>query len=794
MSSRGRPRNFLGTVLIEETQRVARVNRTRCKKHPVWLQYFTTEGPDGDLFELPLSEVDELATRWKALGESFVGRQVVVPWELLVKLDVRASRQARDQQDPISMHGIVKAFDFECRSKDWYGPFNIELDDADDDVWLDYHELLNVLVHDDRQGSVPAGPDSAAAADEDKEEGTASGAAPPAPAGQGASAGAAPPAPAGRGHSAGVRDDVNNHPGRYESAQFAPGPYGGGFSAPYGGGYYGGLYYGLHPGYPLPPHLGQPGPYYPGYPLPPHLGQPGPYYPGYPLPPQPGVFYGHPGPYHPAAFQQPGPYHPAAFQQPGPELRGESDVQDVEDVEEGRGVSQKSKEATQEDENKIRELFDHLQRIVESSSSMPSQSCHVQVRKLHAKMGNRAVCAWKGIYDHAEDHVPLMHEPTKPRAKRRQLEVAASSVGEVSPAASTLRTLDLSLHPTSVESTLTADARQAEKTMSKSKKAAEDDEGEEDEEDVGKSKAARGYTKNLFLPWEALLEIRRQATTTRDAGGLVSQYHVCRICNQNMGCCMPSAGVHACLSCLAHTYNKSTPGFCRGCCERYRLHEVERDYSKSFVCTLMKPLQYKLHPYSVKITGEFRTLGSNPDATREKRVDLFVEAKNGANTVNIFVEHVTTAEMTRDSFRVKKEALIRRSTGASSVKSVFLVIYNEPGRGMLQLVLLRTWITMFIEEAARLVGGNDIKLVAFNLGKSQTKAAKDLAGALQYPWNAVPYDRDHEFRFFVHHLERGHIEKIGREKAPGQNERGSDGKVPSIGTRLQNVDYLTVFK
>ena len=300
-----------------------------------------------------------------------------------------------------------------------------------------------------------------------------------------------------------------------------------------------------------------------------------------------------------------------------------------------------------------------------------------------------------------------------------------------------------------------------------------DEEDEGDDDDCASQPKA---SKSMFVPWKALYEIRLSSPSRGTAAAQMHRYCVCRFCNELHKGCMPASGRMACLCCcMAGANDKKGRGFCIACKEAYHNHENEKDYHKRFVKeNLMKPLEGKLWTFKVKTRGECRTIGSAASGGQEKRMDIFVEALSGSSTLNMCIEHITTAEMTKESKRVKRDWLLEKAGSLSSNKSVLLLLYNKPDMGLVQMVLMRAWITLFVEEATRLPGANSVFEMTLN---APDRIRQEMPEAKHYAWNAVPHDPEHEFRFFMHHLEEPRIKKYS----------------PLAGSGLAYVDFKSVF-
>jgi hypothetical protein len=77
----------------------------------------------------------------------------------------------------------------------------------------------------------------------------------------------------------------------------------------------------------------------------------------------------------------------------------------------------------------------------------------------------------------------------------------------------------------------------------------------------------------------------------------------------------------------------------------------------------------------VDFNPEARTIGSSKNGCNEKRFDFFIKAENDHTKINIAVELISTAAITDESFKVKKQWLETQRDGISTRKSVMLVVY-----------------------------------------------------------------------------------------------------------------------
>lgn len=266
---------------------------------------------------------------------------------------------------------------------------------------------------------------------------------------------------------------------------------------------------------------------------------------------------------------------------------------------------------------------------------------------------------------------------------------------------------------------------------------------------------SRNKTHTAYIPWEALQEVAARCKTETAASAVVSRYYVCRNCNEEFRDCMPMTGRPACLACCSHASHNQGGGFCMSCVQSHAKQDVDKDYDKGFLRLLLRPLEFLLHTYDIRVVGERRTTGQGLAAHQEKRVDLSVSAKRGSLHLTIFVEFVSAAEMTPESQQAKEKMLKQLANRASSHKSVMMVVYRHE-HAKVQMVLLRTWVSMLIQEADRLPGGDTVVRATFNAPERSPWRRRD--GWAHYPWNAVPADdQGHEFKFFMSHRERDHL-------------------------------------
>ena len=119
---------------------------------------------------------------------------------------------------------------------------------------------------------------------------------------------------------------------------------------------------------------------------------------------------------------------------------------------------------------------------------------------------------------------------------------------------------------------------------------------------------------------------------------------------------------------------------------------------------------------------------------------------------SIAIEFVSSSNITASSMQFKLKWMVDEAKGASSNKSVLLIIKHTPNDAdvVVQLALLRCWITAFIEEAKYLHGGNSVKFVTMGFSAEEIAANKHFAGGQHLEWNAAPACKGHEFKYCLY--------------------------------------------
>jgi hypothetical protein len=63
------------------------------------------------------------------------------------------------------------------------------------------------------------------------------------------------------------------------------------------------------------------------------------------------------------------------------------------------------------------------------------------------------------------------------------------------------------------------------------------------------------------------------------------------------------------------------------------------------------------------------------DGRFEKRVDVQIEASFKHSELKIFVEHISTADITKDSYEAKRDALKAWAAGNNARKGAIILVY-----------------------------------------------------------------------------------------------------------------------
>lgn len=201
--------------------------------------------------------------------------------------------------------------------------------------------------------------------------------------------------------------------------------------------------------------------------------------------------------------------------------------------------------------------------------------------------------------------------------------------------------------------------------------------------------------------------------------------------------------------------------WCVACKGMYRLHAEDKDYEKTYLCKVVfKPISAKYSSYNVIFQGETRTIGSTSNYSKEKRMDLTMRVSKGTSSLLAAVEFVTTADITADSYKTKIEYLTSQADNLSSRKSVLIIVYNHEEDGMLQLVFLRTWLSLLIEvmdDDNKLHGGNSVFELSFGAPKQVVQA---MSGMRHLAWNAVPENSTYPFLYNTMQRERERLAEL----------------------------------
>ena len=269
-----------------------------------------------------------------------------------------------------------------------------------------------------------------------------------------------------------------------------------------------------------------------------------------------------------------------------------------------------------------------------------------------------------------------------------------------------------------------------------------------------RKESSSGKTQKNYIPLIALRDLSLRHTSIEAAQHDQRNYYVCRMCYMKGDCAPTGSGSRpGCIICFRSSASQSSLT-CAACRNQVRNNHInDKDYHRTFVCgTLLQPLITKLRTYRITAVSEQRTFGSHQDGRNEMRFDLFVRAMNEGDSVSIAIEFVSSSNITASSMQFKLKWMVDEAKGASSNKSVLLIIKHTPNDAdvVVQLALLRCWITAFIEEAKYLHGGNSVKFVTMGFSAEEIAANKHFAGGQHLEWNAAPACKGHEFKYCLY--------------------------------------------